>query len=81
MIPIGKGQVQIVEIRISMESPVIGKKLWEINLPNEVIIGCIMRDKQTIIPRGDTRVCENDILVVLLESTQEMAVIKELTGR
>lgn len=81
IIPIGKGQVQIVEVRISEDSPVIGKKLWEITLPKEVLVGCIIREDLTIIPRGDTRINEGDTLVVILESEQRLTVIKELTGR
>ena len=81
IIPIGKGHVQIVEVRITHESPVTGKKLWEIQLPKDVIIGCVLRGDETIIPRGDTRIYSGDILVVISDSTQELAAVKELTGR
>ena len=81
IVPVGYGKVQIVEIHIPNDSPVSGKKLWEIDLPNEVVIGCILRRDQTIIPRGDTRVNAGDTLVVIAGSGQEMEAAKVLTGR
>lgn len=81
VVPIVKGHVQIVEVRIPEESHVNGKKLWEIDLPQEVVIGCILRGEETIIPRGDTRISEGDILVVIAGNGQELAAVKELTRR
>ena len=81
VVPIVKGNVQIVEVRIPKDSPVDGKKLWEINLPQETVIGCILRGEQSIIPRGDTRLLAGDSLVVIAVDGQEMAAIQELTGR
>ena len=81
IMPIAEGHVQIVEVRILSDSPVNGKKLWEISLPNEVIIGCVLRGDTTVIPRGDTRIFAGDTLVVISGSGQELAAVKELTGR
>ena len=81
IIPVGYGRVQIVEVHIPGHAPSAGKKLWEIALPKEVIIGCILRGDQTLIPRGDTRIHEGDTLVVISGNGQEMAAIHTLTGR
>lgn len=81
VVPIGEGRIQIAEVPISATAPVVGKKLWEIDLPKEVIIGCILRGDTTMIPRGDTRVLEGDMLVVISGNGQEVAAIQELTGR
>lgn len=43
IVPNGNGKVHIALVPISESSPVAGKKLWEINLPKEVIVGCILR--------------------------------------
>ena len=81
LVPIGEGRVSIAEVPISGTAPVVGKKLWEIDLPEEVIIGCILRGDTTMIPRGDTRILAGDMLVVISSDEQKMAAIKELTGR
>jgi len=81
LVPIGEGRVSIAEVPIPGTAPAVGKKLWEINLPKQVIIGCILRGDTTMVPRGDTRVLAGDMLVLISSDKQEMAAIKELTGR
>jgi len=81
LVPIGEGRVSIAEVPIPGTAPVVGKKLWEINLPKEVVIGCILRGDTTMIPRGDTRILAGDMLVLISSDEQETAAIKELTGR
>ena len=81
VIPFGTGRVQIIEVRIQDESPVAGKKLWEMALPNEGIVGCILRGDTTLIPKGNTRILAGDTLVVITGSGQELEMIRALTGR
>ena len=80
-IPIGEGRCQISEVLITSTAPVVDKKIWEISLPKEVIIGCILRGDTTIIPRGDTRINEGDTLVIISSHGQEIDAIKQLTGK
>ncbi len=81
IIPVGKGRVQIVEVQIPGESPIAGKKLWEITLPKEAIVGCVLRSDATLIPRGDTRILAGDTLVVITGNGQELNTVQALTGR
>ncbi|MFA6844830.1 MAG: NAD-binding protein, partial [Sphaerochaetaceae bacterium] len=81
LVPVGEGRLQISEVPITGNAPVVGKKLWEMNLPNEVIIGCILRGEKTMVPRGDTRILAGDLIVLISSNGQELAAIKELTGR
>ncbi|HSK68985.1 MAG TPA: NAD-binding protein [Candidatus Limnocylindria bacterium] len=81
VIPLGEGRVQIAEVPVTGASPVAGKKLWEVALPPEVIIGCVLRGEKTIIPRGDTRILAGDTLVVISGGGQEVQAIRELAGR
>lgn len=81
LVPIGEGRVSIAQVPITATAPVVDKKLWEINLPKEVIIGCVLRGEQSIVPRGDTRILSGDMLLLISSNHQEMNAIKELTGR
>lgn len=80
IVPVGMGRVKILEVQITAQSPVEGKKLWEISLPRESIVGCILRSDTTIIPRGDTRILAGDTLVVLSGNGQELNTVHALTG-
>ena len=79
MIPIDEGRIHIVEIPILSGSPAVGKKLWELNLSKEIIIGCILRGDKSLIPRGDTRIIEGDVLLMITSKQSKLKDLKELT--
>lgn len=81
VIPVGIGAIQIMEVNIPEYAPVSGKRLWEIELPHEVVIGCILRNDSALIPRGDTRINVGDTLVVIAKSAQMQDAIHVLIGR
>lgn len=81
VIPTGEARISIAEVPIPRYAPVVNKKLWEINLPQEVIIGCILRGENSLIPRGDTRILAGDLLILISSENNEMLAIKELTGQ
>jgi len=77
----GKTRISIAEVPILDNAPIVGKKLWEMNLPAQVIIGWIIRGEESMIPGGDTTILAGDMLILLSSDNQELAAIKELTGR
>lgn len=81
VIPIGEGRVQIAEVKVTNESLISSKKLWEISFPQDTIVGCVLRGDSFLIPRGDTRILAGDTLVVLVGNEQDMNSIYELIGR
>ena len=81
MAPVDDGRVSITEVFIPEDAPAVSRKLWEINLPREVIVGCVLRRDQTLIPHGDTRILAGDSLVLLSSAHQVKDAIRVLTGR
>lgn len=81
ILPSAESRISIAEVPISADAPTIGKRLWEIRLPDEVIIGCILRGERSLIPKGDTQLLKGDMLIVISSNQQELAAIKELTGQ
>ncbi|MGH0052578.1 MAG: potassium channel family protein, partial [Sphaerochaetaceae bacterium] len=81
IIPIRGGNLQIVEVRIDDSSPAVDKQLWEINLPSQVIIGCMLRGDTAMVPRGNSRILRGDTLMLIAGQKQEIPAIKILTGR
>ncbi|MEE4310334.1 MAG: TrkA C-terminal domain-containing protein [candidate division KSB1 bacterium] len=61
------GDGAIDQIVIAEDSKMIGKKLMEINFPDNVLIGAIVRDDKVIIPDGQTVVQEGDKLTLIGE--------------
>ena len=81
VIPLADGSPGIAEVPIPAGAPSVGRKLMELELPAEVILGCILRNGRGLIPRGDTRIHAGDIIVLISSKKQEMPAIKKLTGR
>lgn len=82
VLPIGgQGNISIAEVPIPQTAPSVGKKIWEINLPKEVIIGCVLRGVNSMVPRGDTRLLAGDILVLISSKENQITAIRQLTGR
>ena len=81
VMPIGEGKIQVVQINIPPTAPVIDKCLWEIELPEEVIVGCVLRGKQSLVPRGNTRILANDNLILIVSNDYKEAAVHELTGQ
>jgi trk system potassium uptake protein TrkA len=81
VLPSGEARVRIAEVPVNEGAPAAGKKLYEIELPKDVIIGCILRGTKSIIPRGGTQILAGDMLIVISSDNQEMEAIKVLTGQ
>ncbi|MCL2078174.1 MAG: NAD-binding protein [Oscillospiraceae bacterium] len=80
-IPARGGQVQLKYISISGTAPAAGKKLAEINIPKNAVVGCVLRGEESIIPRGNTQILAGDTLIVITTGEHEMSVVKTLTGQ
>ena len=76
-ISVDEGRIHVLEIPVPKDSKIAGRKLWELNLPKEVIIGCILRNDQSLIPRGDSRINEGDILLIITSDEKKLREIKE----
>lgn len=64
-------RAEVLQIEISRESPLIGKRLAQAPLPPGVLIGAIVRGERVIIPRGTDALQPGDKTIVF--STKEAA--------
>ena len=79
VMPLGS-HIQVAELVITGDAPSIGRKLWEIELPKAVIVGCIVRGEQSMIPRGDTRIMKDDKLILIVSDEDRQAAFRALAG-
>jgi CIC family chloride channel protein len=71
---------EVVEISVPVNSPLIGKALKDIDLPNESIVVSIIRDSEAVIPRGNVTLNAGDRLIVVTVPTAREAVLERLTS-
>ena len=73
------GRAEAIEIEISSDSPVRGKKLKEIG-SDYYIVGALLRLGKVIIPHGDTEIETGDLVTVVLQSGAFSNVINLFSG-
>jgi len=64
------GEYEVIEADIIETSELINKKLKDSNLPDDIRIGAIVRDKEVIIPFSDYIFQKNDTVVLLSKRDQ-----------
>ena len=80
LIPVGEGKVNITEVRLQPDAPVIGKTLRDLSLPPDSLIAVVLRDADAIVPRGDTELRAGDRLVVITLPANHGPVLRAITG-
>lgn len=75
------GGLEIVGVKVPPNASVIGKRLGEIELPQESIITVVIsREKGPQIPNGDTTLAAEDEVVAVIKPEVEGALRTALTG-
>jgi trk system potassium uptake protein TrkA len=80
LIPVGEGKVNVTEIMLRENAPVVGKLLRDIVLPENALVACILREDQPIVPRGATVIQAQDRLIVITLPENHGQVLQALTG-
>ena len=75
------GDGTIEQIVIGEKSTLVGKKLSEIKLPGEVLIGSVVRNQEVIIPDGETELKIADRLTVLGKKIEVEKVVEKLNKK
>ena len=65
---VGNGEAELIESQVLRTTPIAGRLVREAELPDAAIIGLIRRGDRIIVPRGDTRITEGDVLTIFAMS-------------
>ncbi len=61
---IGDGEAEIIEAQVLNTAPIAGQTVRAAELPRDSIIGLIRKGDQIIVPRGDTRIEDGDVMTI-----------------
>jgi len=61
---IGDAEAEVIEAQVLSTSPLAGRLIREIEFPEGVLVGALMKGDKVERPRGDLRVEEGDIIVL-----------------
>lgn len=65
LLPIAEGKVNVSEIALEQDNPVVGKTINDVRLPDGTLIACILRQGEVIVPSGENSLQALDRLVVI----------------
>ena len=74
---ISNGEYEVIEAEIIETSELINKELKNSNLPEEIRIGAVLRDKKVIIPRSDF-IFKKDDQVVFLAKRDSISFVENI---
>ena len=61
---IGDAEAEVIEAQILSTSPLAGKRIRDIDFPEGVLVGALMKGEKYLKPQGETLVEEGDVIVV-----------------
>jgi trk system potassium uptake protein TrkA len=80
LLPVAEGRVNVTEIILDNVSPVAGKLLKDIELPENALVAVVIRDNQPIVPRGASQLLAGDRVVLITLPENHGPVLKAFTG-
>lgn len=80
LLPVDEGRVNVTEIVLAADSPVVGKCLKELNLPENALVAIVVRGNQPIVPRGADRLAGGDRVILITLPENHGVVLKTFTG-
>ena len=80
LLSVGEGRVNVTEIVLDDDSPVAGKLLRDIDLPENALVAVVIRDNRPIVPRGANDLLAGDRVVLITLPENHGPVLKAFTG-
>ena len=70
----------LVELSVHLGSEIEGKYISEVAWPQNCLVVSIYRGEKEIIPRGNTRILEGDMLMIMVNQTESARMLDYLSG-
>ena len=80
LLSLQSGAFQILEYPLDAAAPATGHALREIDLPNESNIIAVLRSNKLVVPRGETKLEDGDVVVALVNTDEESQLRLALLG-
>jgi trk system potassium uptake protein len=74
------GQVSLVEVTIDESSPMAGRPLYELRLPQDSAVVAVLRDGHVVIPQPETQLVAGDEIMAIATPEVEEAIRSALMG-
>jgi len=59
------GVANLIDVEVPENGVVVDKEIQEIDIPDQCVVAAIIRDDKFVVPRGKTKIMENDHVVIV----------------
>jgi len=80
ILPLERGRVSVVELKLPVDSPNAGRPLFELRLPADSAILALVRESHVLIPQPETVMAAGDEIIALTSPESENALQSAITG-
>ena len=80
LLSIEEGKVSISQVHLKANSPVLGKTVRELDLPHDIVFGCVIREDEVLIPKGDTKLNKGDKVLIITLPEKQAEAFEVLSG-
>jgi trk system potassium uptake protein TrkA len=80
ILPLERGRVSVVELKLPVDSPNAGRPLFELRLPADSAILALVRESHVLIPQPETVMAAGDEFIALTSPESENALQTAITG-
>ena len=80
ILPLERGRISVVELKLPVDSPNAGRPLFELRLPADSAIVALVREKHVLIPQPETVMAAGDEIIALTSPQSESALQSAITG-
>lgn len=80
LMPIGQGDVSVVELKVPEGSTMSGSPLYVLRLPGDSAIVAVVREGHVLVPQPETVIANGDEIIALTSPASEEALRKAILG-
>jgi trk system potassium uptake protein TrkA len=80
LFPADEGRLHVTEVVLGEGAPAADQNLVDLDLPQDSLVICLIRDGQMIVPRGDSRLQVGDRLILITQPEAQEETLRILTG-
>ena len=80
LLKLQRGQVELLEVRLDAGSPAVGKRIEELELPNDITLVALVREGHVVNCRGTTPLAAGDEVLALIDNGRQDELRSRLVG-
>ena len=61
---VGDAEAEVIEAQVLSTSPIAGQRIRDIEFPEGVLVGAVLKDDTVVKPAAETRIEEGDVVVI-----------------